>query len=151
MGPLLDHAAVLHDEDLVDGLEPSETVGDEDERASVGHVQEIGGERVGGRGFEVFGRFVEYEHREVGQQGSGHGQTLALTPRQAGPVRPHLGCQPSGKISEPGRQPDPVEHVVQLVVRGVTPPDAQVVGDGGVEQVGILADQSHHRAEVVAG
>ena len=95
VGPLLNHAAVLHDEDLVDGLEPSETVGDEEERASIGHVQEIGRERVGGRGFEMFGRFVEYEHREVGQQGSGHGQTLALTPRQAGPVRPHLCRQPS--------------------------------------------------------
>ena len=53
VGPSLDHPTLLQDQDLVHGFEPGQTVGDEDERVSDGHVQEIGRERVGGRRLEV--------------------------------------------------------------------------------------------------
>ena len=40
---------------------------------------------------------------------------------------------------------------MQFVVGGVAVPDAQVPGDGVVEEVDVLADQSDHGANSVAG
>ena len=71
-------------------------MGDEDERATVGDAKQIGGERVGGREVEMLGRLVEHEHREVGQQGPGHRDPLALAARQAGAVPTDLGGQSIG-------------------------------------------------------
>ena len=76
----LDDNARLHDEDLVDRLEAGQPMGDEDQRASHGHIQEVGRERIGGCRIEVLAWFVEHEHREVGQEGTGDDQPLALPP-----------------------------------------------------------------------
>ena len=130
---------------------PGQPVGDEDQRASRGHIQEVGRERIGGCRIEVLGRFVEHEHREVGQEGTGHDQPLALPPRHADPVMTYVGGEAQGQIAEPRGQPDPVEDAAQLLVRGVPPADTQVVGHRGVEEVGVLTHQPDHGAQVVAG
>ena len=150
VGPPLNDPPRLHHEDLVDGLEPGQAMGHEDQRATVGDAKQVGGECVGSRRVEMLGRLVEQEHREIGQQSAGHRQTLALAARKPGPVCAHLGGQTIGQFAEPCAQPDPVDNAAQLLVGGVTLSDPEVLGHGGLEEVGVLSDQPDHGAEVVS-
>ncbi len=100
---------------------------------------------------EMLGGLVEDQHREVGEQGPGHRDALALAARETGTVPADLGGQTPGQVVEPAGQPDPLEDVAQFVVGGVALADGQVLGDGGVEEVGVLADQTDDRAQVGAG
>ena len=98
---------------------------------------------------QVLGGLVEHEHGEVGQQGPGHGQSLTLAARQAGPVPADLGVQPCRQVAEPVRQPHPFENVRSCSSVDGAPSDPQVLGDGGVEEIGVLAHQADDGAEVV--
>ena len=73
-----------------------------------GHVQQVGGERVGGRGSRCSAGSSSTQDREVGQQGPGHGHPLALAARQPGPVprRPRWPSPGAGR-SEPAGQARP--------------------------------------------
>ena len=68
-------------------------------------------ERVGLGRIEVLGRLVEHQHREVGQQCSGHCEPLALPPRQAASAHAYRRRQALRQAREPCGQPDPFEHV----------------------------------------
>ena len=43
-----------------------------------------------------------------------------------------------------------MEHLAQLVVGRLAPPDPEVLGDGRLEEVGVLVHQAHHGAQLVA-
>ena len=73
-------------------------------RPTLGQGEQVGGERVGGRGVEVLRRLVEDEDGEVGQQGAGHGHPLALAAREAGPPRPDRGA-PGRRAARPASRP----------------------------------------------
>ena len=64
-------------------------------------------ERVGGRRVEVLARLVEDEHREVGEQGAGHRQALALAARQPGPCSPTSVSRPARQRRRPSRAAGP--------------------------------------------
>ncbi len=133
-------------------LQTGQAVGDEDQRAALGDLQQVGGEGVGGRRVEVLGRLVQHQDAEVGQQGPGHGHPLALAARDAGTVPADLGGQPPREPVQPAGQPHPAEDVGACRRRaGVASADPQVLGDGGVEEVGVLADQADDGAQSVAG
>ena len=64
--------------DLVHCVEAVWTVGDEQCRAARGCREEVRGDGGGGLVFEVFGGFVEDEHRKVGEQRAGEDKAAAL-------------------------------------------------------------------------
>ena len=73
-------------------------------RAALGEGQQVGGEGVGRRGVEVLGRLVEHEDGEVGQQGAGHRDPLALPAREAGARRSRPGW-PGRRAARPASRP----------------------------------------------
>ena len=151
VGAAFDDASLVEDDDLVDLVQARQAVGDEEGRAALGEGEQVGGEGVGGRGVEVLGRLVEDEDGEVGQEGAGHADALALPAREAGTRRSDPGGQAGGQPGEPVAQADPGQHVHQLVVVGRAPAHPQVLGQGRGEEVRALLDEPDHPAHVVGG
>ena len=102
-------------------------------------------------GVEVLARLVEDEDREVGQQGAGDGDALALAAGEPRAVLADLGGEPGGQASSQSSSRDPAEDGAQLGVGGLAPGEAEVLGERRVEEVGVLGDQPDDAADVVAG
>ena len=117
---------------------------------ALGEAQEVGGQGVGRRRVEVLGRLVEDQDGEVGQQGAGHGHPLALAARKAGArPAPTRVSRPAGSPASQSARPDARRGLGQLVVGASRQPDAQVLGQRGVEEVGVLFHQPDHTPHVV--
>ena len=80
-------------------------MGDEQRRAALGELEEVGRQGVGRGRVEVLGRLVEDENGELGQQGAGQRDALALTARETGPARPDPGGQTRGQPCHQSRRP----------------------------------------------
>ena len=101
---------------------------------------------------EVLARLVEHQDGEVGQQGAGDGDPLALSARQASaPCGPTAVREPVGEPGQPGAEADPGQDALELGVGGGAPPDAEVLGQRRVEEVGALLDQPDDAPHVVGG
>jgi hypothetical protein len=99
----------------------------------------------------VLGRLVEHQNGEVGQQGAGDCDSLALPSRQASAHRSHRGGEPLGEPVQPRTQTHPGQHAGQFRVSGGPSTDPEVLGQGGVEQMRTLLDQSDDAPHVVSG
>ena len=103
------------------------------------------GERGSHRLVEVLGRLVEDEDRAIGEDRAGELEPLALTTRQPRAGLAHEGVQPVGQGVDPVEQVSPPERVADLVVGGAGSREADVLGDGRVEQVRVLRAQARRR------
>ncbi len=139
MGAPFDDASVGQEDDLVDLFETAQAVRDEQRAAAFGQCKQIRGERVRRGRVQVLGRLVEHEQREVGQQRSGDRDPLALSAREPGPGWTDPRGEPVGQLGEPPAQADPAEDAFEFGVGGRTPPDAEVLGQRRVEQMGASA------------
>src|ERR1700722_14033217 len=72
--PPLDYPAGIESEDLVHGFESCQPVRDHHRGLASSHVDQVGSERVGRGGIEMFSWFVEDEHGEGRQQRAGDRQ-----------------------------------------------------------------------------
>ena len=129
-------------------FESGQPVGDEQGRPTLGHGQEVGGQRVGGRRLEVLRRLVEHQDREVGQQRAGDGDPLALAAREPpAPSRPTAVASPSGSPSSQRPEPDAVEDAVASSASvAERRPIRRFSAERRVEEVGSLLDQPDDRA-----
>ncbi len=101
-----DDVSLVEDDDLVNLVQAPEAVGDEQGRVALGELEKVGGEGVGRRRVEVLGRLVEDENRELGEQGAGQRDALALTAREAGAARIRLRW-PNPWAALPASRPGP--------------------------------------------
>ena len=103
MGAALRDRAPVEDDDLVHLRQARQPVRDEQGGAAFGKSEQVGGQRVRRRGIEVLAGLVEHQDREVGQQGAGDGDPLALSARQACAPGPTAVARPSGRPASHGR------------------------------------------------
>ena len=71
---------VVEEHDLVHQVEPDRLVGDPQDRAGLGGVEELVRELDGRGVVEVGGGLVEHQHRLLGQQGARDREPCPLTP-----------------------------------------------------------------------
>ena len=71
VGALLEDLPVVEDHDVVDLVEPVGLVGDEQDRAVLCGLQQVGGERLAAGRVQVRGGLVEDQQRWVGQERAG--------------------------------------------------------------------------------
>ena len=88
----LGHPAMVEDDDLVEPVESFQLVGDEQEGAAAGGVEQIGDHRGAGFRVEVGGGLVDDQQRRIGEQrpgaagsrtGSGASRTAVVRPAEA--------------------------------------------------------------------
>lgn len=85
----------------------------------------------------------------AGEEGAREHQTLALPAGEHRPLLPHLRVHALGERRDPLREPRTLERGPQLGLLGRRAREAQVLADGGVEQVGVLAGQGKGRADIL--
>src|SRR5215469_16514062 len=91
-----DPAPVKH-QDLVDPVEPVALVGDEQDGAALGGLQQVRGERLASLRVEVGGGLVEYQESRVGEEGAGEREALPLAAGNGGPVGADRGIPALGQ------------------------------------------------------
>ncbi len=100
---------------------------DEHRGAARGGAQEVGGKGVGGGHVEMFGRFVENEYGEVGEERPGQGEALPLSPGEPRTMFSDECVQTLRQRVHPGEQPGGGERGPQVVVGGIRTRQAQVL------------------------
>ena len=101
MGPLLDDAAVVHDQDAVGPADGGETVGDDDAGAvGQGGLNGLFDEHLGFR-VHVGGGFVQHQDARVAGQHPGKGQELLLAGGKVQAALADAGFQPLGEGPSP--------------------------------------------------
>ena len=90
------------------------------------------------------GDLVEQQDGGVLDEGPGDGDTLTLPTGQAQPAGTDLRVPPVRQRLDDAVQAGAPGGLGQLGVGGLGPGDAQVLPDGGVEQVDVLEDHGGH-------
>lgn len=144
-------AAAVQDDDLVRVADGGEAVRD-------GEGGAAGRERVDRflhgvfrTGVERAGRLVEDQDRRVAQDRAGDGEALLLAAREAVAALADEGVVAVGEGGDVVVDLRGAGRRLYLLVGGLRLGEAEVVGDGGVEEVGLLgyhADRSGQRVEV---
>ena len=136
VGALFGDPAVVEHHDLVDLVEPIGLVGDEQDGAALGGLEQVGGQCLAGVWVEVGGGFVEDQQRRVGEKRTSQRQALPFAAGDGRPVGADPGVPAAGEGCDPRQQPGASGGGLELLVGGAGPGEPQVVADGGVEQVG---------------
>src|SRR6266540_1325421 len=150
-GAALDDAAPVEYQDLVEALQPDEPMGDQQEGGALGGGQDVVHYRPFGGLVEVGGGLVQDQYREPGQHGTGQRETLALAARDPRALLSHGRVPSVGQAADPLQHPGSAGRRLQLGVAGVWAGQAQVLADGGVEQVGVLGGEADHAADIGGG
>ena len=149
VGTLFGDPAVVEQHDLVDLVEPVTLVGDEQDGAALGGLQQVRGERPAGFRVEVGGGLVEDQQRRAGEERAGQREALPFAAGNGCTVGADRGIQAPGKRPDPGQQPGARGGGFQFFVGGAGAGQPQVVAEGGVEQVRVLRASADHRPDVV--
>ena len=120
-----------------DLVEPVGLVGDEQDGAAFGGLQQVGGQRLVGVWVQVGGGFVEDQQRRVNKKRAGQREALPFAAGTASPWVPTGVSQPWGSDLIQGSSRARGGGLDLLVGSGGAG-EPQVVADGGVEQVGVL-------------
>ena len=118
-------------------------------RAPLARRQQQGGEGVGRGRVEVFGRLVEDEDGEIGQESPGHRDPLALTAREPGSALAHPGGQAAGETVQPGLQPNGASASCSSTSEASRRPMRKFSARRGAEDVGALLHQPDHPAHLI--
>lgn len=168
LGPPRDHASVaaagiasvarrssaLPDrkyDDVVHGRQSVNLVGDQEDGPVRRGGQQVVHDRLGYLVVEVFGRLVNDENREVGQQGPGEDEAPPLSAGEPFAPLPDGGIEAGGQPVDKIEQPDRGQRGPQVGVARVGPSDAEVLRDCGVKDVRVLGNQAHHSTNVLRG
>ena len=131
----LDRAAGIHDHDLVGGIGQRKAVGDDQHgAASKQPGQRIADQRLA-PGIQAGRDFIQDEDRRILQERPSDGQTLPLPAAQPGALLAQRRIVAARQrldelvgVSSPGRS----DHGIHA---GLRPREADIVGDGAVEEV----------------
>ena len=151
VGAALDDLAVVQDEDLVGVADGGEPVRDGDRGASCRHG--VDGFLDGLLGLRVEGArgLVEDEDGRVAQDGAGDREALLLAAGEPVAALADHGVVAVGQRQEVVVDLRCLRGRDELVVGGAGLGEPQVVGDGGVEEAGLLGDDADRRRQVVEG
>ena len=111
-------------------------------RAALGEGQQVAGQGVGRVAVRCSAGLVEHEDGEVGQEHRRRPHAGAGRPT-AVPRRTDLGGQALGSPASRSPTQHTDEDGGQLIISSGAAADPQVLGQGGVEEVGALLDQAH--------
>jgi len=100
---LLGDSAVVEHHDLVDLVEAVAFVGDEQDGAAFGGVQQVRGERLAAVRVDVGSWLVEDEQRGVGEERARQRQALPFAARNGRPVGTDRRIPALGEGSDPGQ------------------------------------------------
>src|SRR5690625_3190119 len=135
VGPRLDAAACLDQQDPVGGADVRQPVGDHDGGAAGECLGQGGLHRGLGGGVEVSGGLVEDDHLGPGQQHACDRHPLALAAGEPVTPLPDDGVQAVGKIPDELAQAGPVQGVPHLPVPGLRAGQQQTPAHAVVEEV----------------
>ena len=124
-------------------------MGDQQDRPPRGGGEDVVEHGVAGVGVQVRGRLVEHQHLGVGEQRPGEREPAAHAAAEPRTLRADLGAEPVGQHRDVVGEPDPAQHVPQLVVAAPRPGQQQVVAQGRGEHVRVLRHPGQHAAGVV--
>ena len=94
--------------------------------------------------------FVEDEDREVGDEGAGQREALALATRQSRAMLADGGVEPEGQRLHPVEEAGPSECVAELALGRLSSGQLEVLPQRGVEHVGVLLDEADDPPDVGA-
>ena len=80
-------------------------MGDEQDGAAFGGVQQVRGEGLAGGRVQVGGGLVEDQQRGVGEEGAGQREALPFAAGDGGPAGADGGGPAAGEGGDPGQQP----------------------------------------------
>ncbi len=126
-------------------------MGQDEHCPALRRCDEIDRERASRRLVEVLRRLVENQDPHVGKERPRKCEPLALAAREPRAVLPHRGGEAVGKGRGPVEELGIRKGLAQLVVGGARAGKPQVVGDRGVEHVGILFAEPDGPPDVVPG
>ena len=112
--------------------------------------QQVGDDRIRRGRVEVLAGLVEDEQGEVGEQGPGDRQALALAARHPRAALADLRAQPRRQSLRPVEQPHSGEGRAQLIGARLAPGQPEVLLERAVEDMGVLRDQPDHRPALIA-
>ena len=152
MRAALGDPAVVQDDDLVDLVESLQVVGDEQGGAARGDGEQVGGQRgarLQGRG----GRSARRGSAGPGRRaGPGPGRAAAAHRRTWRRRARRPGCpSPAGSDSIQGSSRARAAAAASSSSLAPRPGQAQVVPDGGVEDVRVLGTAADHRPHLIGG
>ena len=125
-------------------------VGDHDHRLARQRLEQVVQQRALGDRIEAYRGLVQDDHGHVLQQHARERDAVALAAREAQAGLVHQRVQAVRQPLGHRPQPHPAQRVPYLVVGRVLAPDAQVVAQRHVEQVGALLDDPDPLRRLVA-
>lgn len=131
----------VEDDDVVGVADGGEPVGDHQDGAVADGVQQFPDDVRLAAFVDRAGRLVEDEHGGVREEGPREGEPLSLPAGQGGAALAEDGGVAVGEGGDLVVDARHARRRRQVLVRGVRPGHAQVVGDRGVEEVRVLR---HH-------
>ncbi len=102
-------------------------------------------------GVERRGRFVEDQDRRRLQERAGNGHALLFAPRQLQPAFADLGLVTLGQGRDEAGNLGAVGRILDLFLRGAEAAIADIIGNGVVEQHGVLGDHADDLAQARLG
>ena len=115
----------------------------------VGSLERVGHQALGRLPVEMSRRFVEHEHRRIGEQRPRDHETLALAAGELPSLLSDECVEALWKPFDPVVEARAVQHAVELVVRGARPREPEILADGRVEDVRLLSRERERAADVL--
>ncbi len=144
VGAVVHDASGLHVDDLVGEQDRGHPVRDDEDRRPRARLTQTGQDGLLDTGVDGGGGIVEDEQLGLADHGARQGDSLALTPREAGAALAHTGLEPIGQpLDEAGTLRDVQGAPDALVV--VLDTERDVAADAVVEHEGLLR---HERGDV---
>src|SRR5215207_3406630 len=139
----------LQPDDFVDELQALRAMGDEQDGPPVNSREQIANERLGGLGIEVRGRFVQDQHRGLGEESPRERKALALAARELHPLLSDRRLDPGRKRAGSVRQLRTAKRVPELLVACIRTSDGEIRPNRRVEEMGVLAREREFGPDVV--
>ena len=136
-------------DDPVDEVEPFGAMRDQEDRAAVGGVEDVGDERLGRLAVEMRGRLVEDEHRRIGEERPRDDEALALAAGELRSLLPDERVEAVRERLDPVVEPRTAQRVEELAVGRVGSGEPQVLADRRVEDVRLLPGERERAADVL--
>jgi len=141
--------AVCQFKDHVDEVEPFGPMGQQQDSASGGGVEQVRDQRPCGGSVQTLGGLVEHENGLVGEQCAGQGDPPALSPGDQRAALAQVGVEACGQSVEPVSEPGTVDRRQQPRVIGAGVRQPEVLPQIRGEDVGVVGDEPDHLAYIV--
>ena len=144
----LDDTAVFHNQDQVAVADRGETVRDHKCGSALHQLVHAALYDLFGTGIDGGGRLIENQHRRVGDRRTGDGKELALALGEVCAVSMQHGLVAVRETADEAVGVGQFCRRLHLFIGGIQFAEADVIGDGAGEQIGLLQDNAEGPAQV---